>query len=111
MTTRVEVDAGVCGNRTVIRAKSDDGQHVTLDIVTGCDKIKALADALLAKGPIDAYAEMGAGANGVILTLTRQMLVGCCSACAVPIGIFKAVQVCTGLALPKDITIAITQEE
>lgn len=35
---------------------------------------------------------------------------GCCAACAVPIGIFKVMQVATGVALPKDVTLKITAE-
>ncbi|MFN2352102.1 MAG: hypothetical protein ABR497_09170, partial [Kiritimatiellia bacterium] len=34
-------------------------------------------------------------------------LKGCCAGCAVPVGVFKAMQVAAGLALPKDPTITL----
>ena len=37
----------------------------------------------------------------------RREMFHCCSGCAVPVGIFKGMQVAAGLALPKDIRIAI----
>jgi hypothetical protein len=35
----------------------------------------------------------------------------CCAGCAVPAGLFKAMQVAAGLALPKDITIRLAKSE
>jgi len=37
-------------------------------------------------------------------------LKGCCAACAVPIGAFKAMQVAAGVALPKDVSLDIKAE-
>ena len=65
---------------------------------------------MTAKGPVDGYAEIGAGADGVILTTARESLKGCCAACAVPVGAFKAMQVAAGVALPKDVTLKIGVE-
>ncbi|MDZ4199130.1 MAG: hypothetical protein U1E27_07590 [Kiritimatiellia bacterium] len=52
-----------------------------------------------------------AGSDGVILTTARECLKGCCAACAVPVGAFKAMQVAVRVALPKDITLSMTVEE
>jgi hypothetical protein len=41
----------------------------------------------------------------------RATLKGCCAGCAVPAGLFKAMQVAAGLALPKDINIRLTKED
>ena len=60
---------------------------------------------------VDDYAKIGAGSDGVILTTARESLKGCCAACAVPVGVFKAMQVAVGVALPKDVTICIAQAE
>jgi hypothetical protein len=65
----------------------------------------------MAKGPVDGYAEIGVGSDGVVLTTARESLKGCCAACAVPVGAFKAMQVAAGVALPKDIRIGINQDE
>ncbi|MFA5343106.1 MAG: hypothetical protein WC381_03995 [Kiritimatiellia bacterium] len=59
---------------------------------------------------LDSYAEIGAGADGIILSTARETLKGCCAACAVPVGAFKAMQVAAGVALPKDVTLKIDSE-
>jgi len=107
MKSSVVIDAGICGFQTRIHADSDDEQNVTFKIVSGCEKARAFGNALMVKGPVDGYAELGAGADGVILTTARENLKGCCAACAVPVGVFKAMQVAAGVALPKDITLQI----
>lgn len=40
----------------------------------------------------------------------RNILRYCCAGCVVPAGIFKAVQVASELALPKDIVITMNKE-
>ena len=107
---KVEVDAGVCGFHTCVRAASEDGQNVSFDIASECEKIRSLAIALKAKGPVDAYQEISAEGQGVVMATVRENLKGCCAGCAVPTGIFKAMQVSAGLALPKDIIIKMSCE-
>ena len=104
-----QISAGICGFTTTIAADSPDDMMVTLDIQTDCEKIAALAGKLAGK-EIDGYAEIGAGANGVVLTAARETLLGCCAACVVPCGIFKSVQVAARVALPQDISISLKTE-
>jgi hypothetical protein len=106
----VVVDAGVCGFQTRIHADSDDTQNVTFKVTSGCEKAQKFGEALVAQGPVDGYAEIGAGADGVVLTTARESLEGCCAACAVPVGAFKAMQEAAGVALPKDVTLKVTME-
>ena len=47
------------------------------------------------------------GGDGDIHQAVRSTLKGCCSGCAVPVGIFKAMQVAAGLALPAPLSIHI----
>jgi hypothetical protein len=108
MNAQVMIDAGICGFQTKILAESDDSQNVTFRIVSGCEKARAFGEALIAKGPVDGYSEIGEGADGVLLTTARENLKGCCAACAVPVGAFKAMQVAAGVALPKDVALGIT---
>jgi hypothetical protein len=103
------VQAGVCGFATTVTAHSPDDQMVTFDIETDCQKIAGLAEALSGK-EIDAYAEIGAGSEGVVLSTVRTGLSGCCAGCAVPVGIFKSLQVAARVALPHDIAITLTSE-
>jgi len=111
MKATVEIDAGICGFSTTARVDSEDGQNVTFDIKTACGKIRQFANAVEAKGPIDAYQEISANGPAVILTAARENLTGCCSGCVVPVGFYKAMQVAAGPALPKDITLTLTKEE
>ncbi len=103
------IDGGICGFQTRIHADSDDAQNVTFKIVSACDKARKFGEALMA-GSLDGYAEIGAGSDGVVLTHAREILKGCCAACAVPIGAFKAMQVAAGVALPQDVAIMISAE-
>ena len=108
MKATVKVDAGVCGFQTVIEAEADDSANVTFQIKSGCDKARGYAEALMARGPVDGYGELGEGLEGMILKGAREGLGNFCSSCVVPIGAFKAMQVAAGLALPKDVTLKIS---
>jgi len=110
MNIKVEVDAGVCGFQTCVRAASEDGQNVVFDVASGCEKIRGLASELQANGPVDAFQEISPDGPSVVMSAVRERLTGCCAGCAVPAGVFKAMQVAAGLALPRDISIRMTQE-
>jgi hypothetical protein len=109
MKALVLADAGICGFQTRIHADGDDMQNVTFRITSGCEKARKFGEALMAKGPVDGYGEIGAGAEGTVLTTAREHLKGCCAACAVPVGAFKAMQVAAGVALPKDVTLKMAE--
>jgi len=109
MTAKVEIEAGVCGFRTRATARSDDGQNVTLEVTSDCEKIQKVA-ASLNQAPLDAYREISAGGKGKLLGCAAETLKGCCAACAVPVGLFKSMQVAAGLALPRDISIRLSKE-
>ena len=105
MSIRMVIDSGICGFQTSIQAASEDGQFVCLQVTSSCEKVQGCGQAIMAQGAIDAYAEIGSGADGVVLRTARQHLTGCCAGCVVPVGLFKAVQVAGGVALPRDVTI------
>ncbi|OQB43184.1 MAG: hypothetical protein BWY09_00256 [Candidatus Hydrogenedentes bacterium ADurb.Bin179] len=100
-----KIDAGVCGFQTEVNASSEDGMFVNLEVTSECEKIRGLGEALAARCPINAYEEISPVGESVILSAVRECLTGCCAGCAVPVGIFKSLQVAAGLALPKDIII------
>ena len=110
MKARVHVEAGVCNFVTTVCASSEDDQHVTFDIRTDCEKIASLGLRLKGKGAIDAFQEINTASEGVVMAIARGSLKGCCAGCAVPVGVFKAMQVAAGLALPKDIRLKIARE-
>jgi hypothetical protein len=91
------INAGVCGFVTNVTATCEDGQNVSFTVESPCEKIQALGAAL---PTVDAYAEIGAGFDGQVLSTVRTHLGGCCAGCIVPAGVFKAMQVAARLALP-----------
>lgn len=111
MKAQVEIEAGVCGFRTDATAESADGQHVTFAVETGCETIQQLATALVNHQPLDAFQEISPAGESVFMATVRETLKGCCAGCAVPAGLFKAMQVAAGLALPKDISIRLSKSE
>jgi len=104
-----QIQAGVCGFATKVTADSPDDQSVTLAIETNCDTIAGLADALN-DSEIDGYDEIAKGFDGVVMSAVRSTLSGCCAGCAVPAGIFKALQSAARVALPRDVTITLRGE-
>ena len=110
MKAQAEIDAGVCGFKAIAIATSDDDQHVNIDVHSGCEKVRAMAAALKDQGAIDAYQEISPAVESVVLGIARRTFTGCCVACAAPLGIFKAMQVASGLALPKDVGIKLNKE-
>jgi len=105
MKTITQIQAGICGFVTHVSAESEDNQNVNFGIKSNCEKIEALAVKLNTIQPVDAFQEISPAGEGRIMAVVRETLKGCCAGCAVPVGIFKAMQVAAGLALPKDISI------
>ncbi|MFO7534226.1 MAG: hypothetical protein R6X19_00840 [Kiritimatiellia bacterium] len=110
MKAQVSVEGGICGFSTCVRAEADESANVTFQIESECAKVRAFGEALALKGPVDAYAEIGEGADGVVLTTSRSVMKGCCAGCVVHAAAFKALQVAGGLALPKDIALRISAD-
>ena len=103
---KTRVEAGICGFVTEIEASSEDSQHVSFKVDTDCEKIENLSEKLTT---YDAYNEIKDGFDGELFKAIRSELKGCCSGCAVPVGLFKSMQVAAMLALPKNISITITK--
>ncbi len=98
------ISAGVCGFVTAVTATCEDGQNVSFSVESPCEKIQALGAAL---PTVDAFAEIGAGFDGQVLSTVRAHLGGCCAGCIVPAGVFKAMQVAAKLALPQAMSIGL----
>ena len=104
----VKVMSGICGMITEIRATSDDqAQTVQLEFNTRCENIQKLADVLKVVNPFEEISFRGEGPK------TMRMAARHCkhAACPVPSGIVKAVEVASGLALPKDAVIEVSKED
>jgi len=105
----VTINAGICGFVTSAEVSSPDNQNVEFHVSSNCEKIAKLGKSLKQYEPIDAYQEISPASDSVFMAIVRDNLKGCCSGCAVPSGLFKAMQVAAGLALPKDISISLSK--
>lgn len=111
MKASVDIEAGVCGFHTQAHLVCEDEQNISsCQVTTDCEKIGALAQSLPSLMPLDAYAEISVSGESRLLAHCRDTLTGCCSGCAVPIGLFKAMQVAAGLALPRDVKLHMAKE-
>ena len=108
MKAIVKVEAGICGMISEIRATADDQSGtVKLEFNTGCEHIQKLAGELEV---VNAFEEIAFHSEG---PKTLRLAAKHCkhAACPVPSGIIKAVEVASGLALPKDAIIHVSKEE
>jgi len=106
-TASATIHAGVCGFTTRVRAEADESYQVSLTVESDCEKVQAYGTELAAKMPLSAFDELKLGSEGAILKTARGHLKGCCSACVTCDGVFKAMQVAAGLALPVSVSIEL----
>jgi hypothetical protein len=108
MEARADIQAGICGFRTRVAASAQRARLVSFTVDTDCETVAALAAALTEHGAFDAFDEIDSRTDSGLMGVVRAHLRGCCAGCAVPVGLFKAMQVAAGLALPKDIEIGLS---
>jgi len=95
-----EIDSGICGFCTTVRTRQD-GRVVRLEFETECSFVESLAEHLTEVDPFTEISYRGEGPT--TLRLAAEHLQH--PACPVPSGIIKAIEVESGLALPKDASI------
>lgn len=103
-----DVQAGICGFHAQVAAHGGGGYSVSFDIVTDCETIASLAAGLTEHGLFNALEEIDARTPSGLLAVVSAHLKGCCAGCAVPVGLFEAMQVAAGPALPKDVAIELS---
>ena len=97
------VQAGICGYTTTIEAQEKSRYQVCLNIQSDCKHIQKLAENLT---EVNALQEISFR-RGMPESLTKGAEFCTHAACPVPVGIIKAVEVASGLALPKEVRIEI----
>ena len=103
---KVEIDSGICGFKAVVEAKGDMSR-VELRIKSSCDAVMKMAEHLAEVEPFREISFRGEGP--LTLKLAPQYLLH--TACPVPSGIIKAIEVAAELALPADATIRVSKVE
>ena len=103
---KAEVHAGICGFTTLVETTLD-GDVCKIAIQSDCEAMQRLAKELTEVNP---YQEISFRRK---TPLTMEMAAKFCThaACPVPVGIIKAVEVESSLALPADVTIKISRSE
>jgi hypothetical protein len=100
-----EIFAGICGFTTRVEANGDYSECV-IQIKSDCESIQRLAGELKRVKPFNEISYRK-GMPVILETATRL-----CPhpACPVPVGILKAVEVASGLALPADVSIKVSKD-
>ena len=101
--SKVNIDSGVCGFKTVVQAETGAKYQTRLTVESNCPHVKKIAENL---GEFNAMNELFKKGQSQILTLCQENLPHI--TCPVPIGILKAIEASAGLALPKDAKISFT---
>ncbi len=101
---KAEVQAGVCGFNTII-VTTLDGDVCKVSIHSECEAMQRLGQELTEVNP---FQEISYRRK---MPLTLEMAAKFCkhAACPVPVGIIKAVEVESNLALPADVAIKISR--
>lgn len=100
---KATIDAGICGYITTVEAEKGDKFQVKLHIESECKHIQKMAADL---DEVNALGEISPK-KGDHQILAKGNEYCTHSACPVPVGIIKAVEVAAGLALPKEASIKV----
>ncbi len=102
----VEVEAGVCGYTTSVTARKTEGYNVSVAIASECPHVSAIASEV---AEVDALHQIGlrGGLPTVLETAYRHCVH---AACPVPSALVKAIEVAAGLALPRDVSMRISND-
>lgn len=104
---KVEIDPGVCGHKTTVRAVGGEAYAVRVELESTCSHVQKIAADL---GEVNALEQIGLR-NG-LPPLLRAAYARCAhAACPVPAGLIKAIEAAAGLALPEDVSMRITKDE
>ena len=101
---KAEIAAGACGFTTTVEATSE-GRRVHLTINSDCKAIQQLAEHLLEVDPMSEISFR----KGMPKSLEAGATYCIHSACPVPVGIIKAVELAAGMNLPVDATIKLSK--
>jgi hypothetical protein len=109
MQGRADVEAGICLHKTTACASTTDMRTVSFSMKTTCANVERLAELVTRGDGFDAYHEIDTRLESEILNAGRVARV--CTDCVVPVSLLKALRVACGLAWPKEVSIALTQDE
>jgi hypothetical protein len=100
-----KITSGICGFAATVHARKN-GRKVDLEIESECAAIQALAAELAEVDPFQEISFRGDGPR----TLAAGAKHCYHPACPVPVGIIKAIEVESGLALPAEARIELSKD-
>lgn len=103
--TTVIVNPGACGFTVTIRAEKGKDKKITVALDTSCEMVKAMAGDIKTLNVMSLF--IGFQNNPVYQSAARRLKH---SACPVPGGILKAIEVEAGMNLPRDVSIVFLEE-
>ena len=107
MVAVVEIDPGVCGHLTTVRATGGEAYRAQVSLESTCPHVQKMAAEV---SEVDALQQIVLrGAPSPVLNTAYRHLAH--AACPVPSGLVKAIELAAGLALPQDVTMRIKREE
>ena len=101
---KAEISPGNCGFSTTVETKMD-GKVCKITITSECTAIQKLAQELTEVNPMGEISFR----RGTPVTLQMGAKYCTHTACPVPVGIIKAMELEAGLALPSDVTIKLSK--
>lgn len=101
---KVNIESGVCGFHTSVQAEPTAKYAAKLIVDSNCPHVGKIADKF---GEFNAMNELFKKGQSEILKLCQENLPHI--TCPVPAGLLKALEVSTGLALPKDAKITFAE--
>lgn len=104
--SKAEIKAGICGFSAKVRAQMN-GRNCRLTIESECPSVMKLAEELQEVDPFQEITFRGDGPQALALGAKHCRH----TACPVPVGIIKAIEVEAGLALPSDATITLSKSD
>ncbi len=103
--TRVVVDSGICGfSATVTSVMEEDGKRISVTLETDCEMVQNMSGDLASLDKMSVFT--GFLVNPVYRSAATHLRH---TACPVPSGIIKAMEVESGFCLPKDVSITFVK--
>jgi hypothetical protein len=103
---KAEIDSGICGFAATVETRME-GSKCLVKVESNCDAIVRLGEELQEVDPFQEITFRGAGPKS--LEMGRKHCYH--TACPVPVGIIKAIEIEAGLALPKDAGIELSKSD
>jgi hypothetical protein len=101
---KAEINSGICGFTATVRTTMD-GRKVAVSVESDCDAIQRLGEELAEVEPFQEISFRGEGPRTLELGAKHCYH----TACPVPVGIIKAIEIEAGLALPADASIKLSK--